>query len=232
MERQQLEQLTKTQLIEQIIELQTRLEERGSWPQTLHEPKQVLVEGLDDFAFFLALVNKMNVHDLQIQVYDGKSKLLRFLNTLTKLSGFNEIVRSIAIVRDADMNPQDTFYSVQNALKKVHLPVPESPQTPVDDNKRVTVLILPDAKSPGELETLLLRAVADDPVMPCIGEYFACMKRQKILVPDTMMEKAQLYTFLASRKRPRLQIGTASRASYLHLESPVYDHVKEFIRLL
>jgi hypothetical protein len=232
MDRQQLEWLTNTQLIERIIELQTRLEERGRWPQTLHKPKQLLVEGPDDFAFFLALLDNMGVQDVQIQVYGGKSKLLRFLNTLTKVSGFHEIARSIAIARDADMNPQDSFYSVQNALKKVHLPIPESPQTPVDDHKRVTVLILPDTHSPGELETLLLQAVIDDPVMPCIGEYFACMQHQKIELPATMMEKARLYVFLASRKDPGLQIGTASRASYLHLESPVYDHVKEFIRLL
>jgi hypothetical protein len=232
MERQQLEQFTKAQLIEQIIELQTRLEERGRWPQTLHKPKQLLVEGPNDFAFFLALLDNMDVHDIQIQVYKGKSKLLRFLKTLTKVSGFYEIVSSIAIVRDADLNPQDAFYSVQNVLRKVRLPIPESPQNPVGDDKRVIVLILPDAHSPGELETLLLRAVIDNPVMPCIDEYFACMQRHKIELPTTMMEKARLYAFLASKKEPGLQIGTASQASYLHLESSVYDHVKEFIRIL
>jgi len=231
MEQQHLERLTKTQLIERIIELQTRLEERGRWPQTITRSKQLLVEGQDDFAFFLALLEKMDVHDVQIQVYRGKKNLSGFLSTLTKLSGFEEKVTSIGVVRDANSDPQNTFYSIQNALRKAGLPVPNQPQIPMDNGKHVNVLILPDADSTGELETLMLRAVDNDPVMPCINRYFECVEKQIASLPNNM-NKARLQAFLASKHNPSLRSGEAAHRSYLNLDSPIYDHVKRFIQSL
>jgi len=232
MDQQHLEQLTRDQLIEKIIGLQTRLEERGRWPQTINRPRQLFVEGMDDFALFLALLNRMGLDDVQIQIYEGKARLPIFLRTLLVLPGFDERVTSIGIVRDADSNPQDTFKSIQDALKQAKLPVPTRPQTPTDGDKRISVLILPDAHLTGELETLLLRAVAADPVMPCIDLYFDCVAQRVAPLPGNVVDKARVHAFLASRRKPGLRFGPAARASFLNLDDPVYDPIKEFIQSL
>jgi hypothetical protein len=186
---------------------------------------------LNDYHFFLAFLERMRLDDIQIQVYGGKPKLPDFLRTLPALPNFGT-VSSIGIVRDADSNPQQAFASIQDALRRAGLPFPEQPEVPQGNGRSVTVLLLPDAESTGELETLLLRAVVDDPAIPCVDHYFECIQAKANPPAEVSMDKARLHAFLASKPEPGLPTGTAARASYLKLDSHVYNHVRRFIETL
>ena len=52
--------------------------------------------------------------------------------------------------------------------------------TPSDSTPSMSLLVLPnsDGNAEGSLETLLLSALAGDPMMDCVDEYFECAKEK------------------------------------------------------
>ncbi len=82
------------------------------------------------------------------------------------------------------------------------------------------------------LEDLCLAAVADDPAMSCVDEYFKCLGQQQILQKEFAIPKARLHAFLASRERPGLRLGEAAEKNDIPLDSPVFGPVTDFLRQL
>jgi hypothetical protein len=200
-------------------------------PRQIIEAKQLVVEGRDTEAFFAAFLNHIGITGVQIQDFGGIAELPVFLELLCNTPGFRAQVTSLGIVRDAETNAKAAFQSICGALDGAGLPVPARPLVPVGHSPRVGILILPDATTPGMLETVLLRAVADDPAMECVDQYFRCVEQQTGSRPGNM-PKAQLQAFLASRPRPGLLTGYAARAGYLCLDSSAYGHVRQFLQAL
>ena len=189
-----------------------------------------------------ALLQEMNLMDIQVQDFGGKDELPDFLAAFCSGAEFRSRVTSLGIVRDAEGNAGDTFQSICSALKNancelknlnvsVNLPVPNQVIVPVGDYLRVSVLILPDDKTPGMLETICLWSVENNPAMKCIEQYFKCIKQRMSSLPKNM-PKAQVQTFLASRPRPGLLLGQAARAGYWPWDSPVFNRVKQFLQAL
>ncbi len=124
--------------------------------------------------------------------------------------GFAATVESIGIVRDAESNPRGAFQSACSALRNAQLPVPPKPRAAAAGSPQVNVLILPDPATPGMLETLCLQAVAQDPVMPCVEEFFRCADQRGVSSPGNPW-KARAHAFLSSRPKPDLLIGRQRR---------------------
>lgn len=196
---------------------------------TIDETKQLVVEGGDAKVFFKALLRHMGLGGIQIQNFGGTNELPAFLKALRDTSGFREKVLSVGIVRDAEANSDSAFQSARGAARGAGWDVPRQPMMSAGEVPRVTILILPGAGRPGMLEDLLLEAVDSDPVMRCIDEYFRCVA-QSTEAPPTPMSKARVHAFLASRQRPHLRVGDAAEAGYWRLDSPAYDHVRDFLQ--
>lgn len=81
------------------------------------------------------------------------------------------------------------------------------------------------------LETLCLQAVADQPAVDCVKEYFECLERRDVDLSGNRT-KAEVQAFLASRTKPGLLLGEAAHAGCWQLDSPVYDPLKQFLRNL
>lgn len=174
---------------------------------------------------------EMGLAVTQVHDFRGKDQLPSFLKALKAAPDFAK-VKSLGIVRDAD-DDHDPFQSVCTALTNAGLPTPKLPGVFVEENLRIGVFILPDNKTAGMLETLCLRSVADDPVMPCIEEYFECIQEQ--LPSEELpkaMEKAKVQAFLASRDESELLLGQAAHRGHWPWEHPVFDQVKQFLREL
>ncbi|MCC6446839.1 MAG: hypothetical protein IT210_25730 [Armatimonadetes bacterium] len=77
------------------------------------------------------------------------------------------------------------------------------------------------------LETLCLRAVADDPVMPCIERYFECIQEKASLPAN--LAKARVHSFLSSRPKPDLLVGQAAWSGYWPWDSPAFDPLRRFL---
>ena len=188
----------------------------------------LLVEGNDTLKFFEAALEKMNSTGIQILDFGGVNDLASYLGTLKMNSGFIQLAKSIAIVRDAESDAKAAFDSVRGSLQRVKLPVPRRPGVAVDGPPRVNVLILPDNTNPGMLEDLCLGSVADAPVISCIDEFFACVQERQGYIPGNK-SKAKLRVFLASRKDPTKLLGNALKADYIPWKHPQFDHIKRFL---
>lgn len=170
-------------------------------------------------------------YDIQTQDFGGVSELEITLRGLVLESFYKQGgVKSIGIVRDAENDPKEALTSIQEALNRVGLPAPENVMVSAGADLRVTIFILPDAMTPGMLETLCLRAVQGDPVMPCIHKYVECVSKLGIL--DNMNDKALAQAFLASRQEAGLQVGIAAHRGCWNFDSYVFDDVKKFLELL
>ena len=201
-------------------------------PVGISKPKQLLVEGKDGERFFIALLKRLDVQDMQIQNFGAVSELSPFLRTLKLIPGFGAVA-SIGIIRDAEANPTSAFESVCGGLRGAELPVPSSPEGSAGTRPRTRILILPDSSTVGMLETLCLRSVVSDPAMRCVHEYLACLEQR--LATDQRPrnnDKASIQAFLASRRDLKRLLGEAADAGIWPWEDAAFDHVKQFLQRL
>ena len=197
-------------------------------PTEIEERKQIIVEGRDAQEFFRALLKHMGVANIQVQDFGGVSELRGFLKALCNMPGFYG-VSSLGIVRDAETNAASAFQSVCSALNDAKLTGPRKPLLPAGKHPQVTILILPDSKTPGMLETLCMQSVADDPVIECITRFFECINKRAESFPQNM-PKAQVQAFLASRPKPGLLLGQAAHAGFWPWDSPAFTSIKRFVQ--
>jgi hypothetical protein len=195
-------------------------------PRIITQAKQLLVEGVIPYSFFEAFLSHYNLPGFQIQNFGGNNELKGFIGALKRITGFKQMVTSLAIVRDAETDPIAAFRSVCFSLNNEDLPVPIGSGNLVQGPPKIGIYILPDSDSPGMLESLCLRAVIDDPVMPCVNEYFDCMNR---IEERVIKDKARLQAFLASRQKPGLILGQAAIEGYLNFGSIEYEGLRAFL---
>ena len=202
----------------------------------IQQPRILLVEGLNDQAFFNNLIEKKQTPPLQIIQYSEQNRLGVFLrDVLTKSDQFSELVKVLGIVKDADTNYQSAFQSIQGSLRVASLPVPGEPLEVAEPSEagipKVVAYVMPDNNSKGDLENLCLEAVRDHPALACVDQYFNCL-HSKGYVPR-QESKARLRVFLsANPDNPNLLIGQAIAAGVLPWESPAFEDVHKFLDFL
>lgn len=192
------------------------------------EPKVLIVEGKDDKNFFEALINHLGLLKIQVKDIGGKTQLKDRLKALVQTSGFTQVT-SLGVVRDANDDHVAAFQSVCAALQNANLPVPERPWMAVGNEPKIVVLILPKENENGILEDLCLEAANSDPAMPCVNQYFECIKKQS-LNPPSNLSKAMVHAFLASRPDPDLRLGEAAQKGYWPFEDDAFKQVKTFLQ--
>jgi hypothetical protein len=202
---------------------------------TIHQSKLLIVEGLDDERFFGALTSHMNIADIQVIQLGGKArgKLKSKLQAIKNAFGF-ENVTNIGIVQDADGNPKGAFDSGCSALQSAGLPVPAKPLIRSAKTPHIVIIAMPPTSMGTNrmLEDLCLEAVKDDPATACMLDYFGCLQERNITHRDTVIAKAHLHAFLASRGEPDLRLGEAAQKGYWPWKHPAFDMVKAFIQQL
>jgi len=169
-------------------------------PEPIIKTKILLVEGKDEVILLTELLADLNLEDdIEVIEAGGTSQFVMKLRGIKARSGFDEVT-SIGILRDADSNPQGALQSVCNALHNVKLPEPTTPLTPIVGPPQVTVMIVPDADSPGMIESVCLNSVSDDPAISCLEQYFICLHEHNRVLAENNVPKARVHAFLASRE--------------------------------
>ncbi len=87
-------------------------------------PKIILVEGMDEVNFFDALLKHMKIPNVKVINCNGKENIKNIIATLPALPQFDDIVKSIAIIRDADNNSEAAFKSVCGSIEASGLKPP------------------------------------------------------------------------------------------------------------
>lgn len=191
---------------------------------------QLLVEGNDQRNFFEALVEHLQLPEVQIRNFGGVDDLRGYLAALVNMAHFST-VRRMGIVRDAETSATSAFESVQSALRNASLAVPDQPAKLVPGKPNVGVLVLPGGADSGMLETLLCKTFAGTPVDRCVDELFACVKP---LLPSELKrpEKARCRVWLATKPEPHLSVGVAAKRGYWELGHPALAGVRAFLKAL
>lgn len=199
------------------------------------EPRLLVVEGKEELVFFSALLEGLSLQKIQVLPIGGKEKIHPNLKALVATPGFSGVT-SLGIVRDADDDPGASFQSVCSALKAAGLPIPRKPLETVGPKPRVSVMILPEASITGAIEDICLKAVLDDPVLPCVDQYFQCLqdtKKQNTASSFPKNEsKARIHVFLASREKPNLRLGEAAQKGIWPWQHKAFDQIKGFLRVI
>ena len=190
---------------------------------------QLLVEGNDQRNFFEAFVYHLSLSNVQVQNFGGVSELRGFLLALANDDAFGEIVKSVGIVRDAEGSAAGAFQSVRDSLENAKLPAPRQVEERVGHGSglNVSVLILPDGKSGGMLETLLCETFADTPIGDCIDAFFECVESSR--EPTKRPDKARARAFLTTRPEPHFSVGVAAKERYWDLDHAAFQNVRTFL---
>ena len=199
----------------------------------IEQPRQVLVEGIDDARLFMALTRHMGLQGVQVHQYEGYQNLRNFLRTFVALPNFNTVI-SLAIVADANSDRNARYQSIVSHLSRANLPAPSAPLQPATDGSiTATYLVVPHQTAGTMLEDVCLASVADDPVMECVDQYFECIGAKDVEGPrQVWMPKARVHAFLASRARPDLRMGEAADSGIWPFEDDTFAPMRELLRLL
>ncbi len=176
-------------------------------PIEAQKPVQLLVEGNDYRNFFEAFVEHLSIGpQVQIHNFGGITDLSGFLTNVS----FKEAVQKIGIVRDAESSAQSAFQSVQTALKRAGLPVPDQVEILTHKNGlRVAVLIVPGHNQPGMLETLLCASITENETNDCIGDFISCV--QSLGSDFKRPQKARARIYIATKPEAHLSVGVAAK---------------------
>ena len=195
----------------------------------------LLVEGIDDARFLDAFLRSIKKPDVQIATVGGTPNFGPFLSgILTRASNFPRL-KKLALVRDADTDAQAAFQSIYALLNRAGLPAPaQSWGTAQQDELAVSVAILPDGKSPGNLEDLCLRSIEGShegmKALKCVDGYLFC--RNPATVPKSKRSKARLHSYLAVADEPGRRLGEAADAKVWDWNSPTLQPLAQFLRQL
>ncbi len=203
----------------------------AAWKIT--QPRQVIVEGNDEIRVFKSLSRHLNTRDLELQHYGGNKNLRRFLKAFSSSSNFG-LVRSLAIVADANSNRSGREQQIRSALSNAGLPVPSRSLEPVsNDSLKVAYLIIPHNIAGTMIEDVCLESVKTDPAMECVNRYFECISQADIKGPRKVwMPKARVHAFLASRERPNLRLGEAAESGLWAFDTDAFGPLKDLLNIL
>ncbi len=195
----------------------------------------LLVEGIDDALFFKAFLGHLGRTNIQVAYVGSWDRFRPVLVMLRKAPNF-ALLRRLGIVRDADRSAPSTLESLSHALTDAQLPSPVRPWKVFDDGSlAVSLAILPDGSSPGNLENLCLRSIGMRPESACIDQYIECRENAGAQIADNRMAKSKVYTYLAvgkDGKKPGLRIGEAAEAGVWNWDDSEFRHLSDFLRKL
>ena len=198
-------------------------------------PERLLVvEGPDDRHVICHIVKRCTqLPDFEIEDRGSVEKLVASIGADLKAPGR----RVLGIVVDADDSVEDRWRSVTDRLRKAGVSVgnPKPGGTIIgelDLLPRVGVWIMPDNRSPGELEDFIQTMIpSDDSVWPLSRRYIEGIPGEERLFSDKKESRAKVHAWLAARERPRL-MGAAIGAHDLLVDQEPCQSLVAWLRRL
>ncbi len=209
------------------------------------KPCVLLVEGQDEVKFFTVFsehIGKKGVFD--IIDMNGKDHFVHVLKVCLQRPKAHTITAYV-IVMDADNSHQSKFRSICDVLARHGngLPIPERVGVYAYDesqSKKVGIYIMPGDSRDGMLEDLFLETVSDSPIMPCLDEYFSCLKGVLPQKPENVpaesgkhfpknASKTRALGFLAASYESVNTVGLAAQKKYWNFDHPTLTELRSFL---
>ena len=179
--------------------------EMPSRKKSIEKPVAIVVEGKD---YLYTLLNQIkDVPDLQdVQLWDfmelGKGKLNRWLSVFKTLEGFEDRIRAIGVIRDAEDNAAGMADSIKSAFGNNGFPVPDGPMVVTSGKPAVGFLLIPHGADSGCLEHAVLQAASSDLPMQCVEEYLDCVENGSRNPNPNWRAKMKVHALIAAGKNP------------------------------
>lgn len=164
----------------------------------------LVVEGEGDkhVARHVAKRAGLNVSSFDVVARNGVEKLIDSITNEIKVSG--RLV--VGFVLDANDELDNRWARIKRHFEQASLDLPEKPRssgTIVDSVPRVGVWLMPDNKSPGELEDFVAQMIPNgDSVWPLAQQYIDRIPEPDRKFAATKTRRAEVYAWLAARENP------------------------------
>jgi hypothetical protein len=191
----------------------------------------LLVEGVHDKGFFLALGANRGLPPFQVYVYEGKQRFPERFSAVVAAETF-ALVPSLGITQDADESPAGVWESVCAHLAAKGLAVPAEQLTAAigPGGRRVTVMVMPSPGEPGDLETLAYSSVDGTAPASCVDALYSCLDTSAIAHEDT--GKSRMHVFLATRPTFVGSIQKSFGMGLVPLESEIFNEAAAFLEVI
>lgn len=196
-------------------------------PTPIRRSKLLLVEGSTPLNFFEALLQHLGISDeIEISDFRGVTDLKSAVAAHADSSEFKSLVKSVAVVRDAEDDRDAAYDSVRHALDSAGL-------SAANPDVRTSIYILPDDQNAGMIETLCVDAIRADPVFSCIEEFFDCAEQQGAILPEGIQRAKNLaQAYLSTRKETQMFPGIAAYRGYWPWDNEAFVELKQFLQSL
>jgi len=192
------------------------------------QPHLLLVEDDEAVGFFDALIKRWNLNDTTIRKIGRGDEFERNLRIL-KTEFVKDKLKTIGIVQDAKDNPTATFERIKRTLTNLGDSLPDSYGHGSSGSPIIHIIILPDGlNSTGGIESLCLRALEGDPVLPCVNGYFECLDEREVPYDGLEIDKAKILVYLASNESIK-NLKELASSDVLSLEGTLFDEIKLFL---
>ncbi|MBM3495845.1 MAG: hypothetical protein FJX72_16205 [Armatimonadetes bacterium] len=206
-------------------------------PKELTSPVQLMVEGADAWGFWTGVSRRCGLGPIQIHDFGGVRQLGKYLQAVRQTPGFDTVVRTVVIGRDAESDAQAALQSVQTAMRAAGLPVPAGPLALEGDTPRVAIMIWPAPTQPagsrvwqgsGVLEDLCLACVPP-PGLRCADEFLRCVEDAGGKLKKR--HKSRLQAYLAGTQHAGLALRDATADGAWNLDSAALTPFVGLLRL-
>ena len=209
--------------------------EMPSRKRSIEKPVAVAVEGKD---YFYTLLNQIeDAPDLQdVQLWDfkrsGNGELSRWLSIFKTLEGFEDRVRAIGVIRDAQGNAAGMADSIKSAFRNNGFPIPDGPMVVTSGRPTVGFLLIPHGADSGCLEHAVLQAASPDLPMQCVEQYLDCVENGSRNPNPNWRAKVKVHALIAAGEKPARTLSESARAGLWDFGHPALRVMKEFLRKL
>ena len=187
-------------------------------------PKILFVEGSDDRHVVRHLRDrKLPGLSFEIQETEGVDELLRAASLQIKVSDR----AAVGFLLDANDDLGKRWRAVSKELKKAGVCAPQDPSpegtiiSGLPDLPRVGVWLMPDNRSPGELEDFVQSMIPeDDPAWRLARQYIRSIPERERKFRPKKTSRAELHAWLATRENPGL-MGLAIHRGDLKTDGPL-----------
>ncbi len=135
----------------------------------IEKPFLLFVEGKDDKAVVEMLLKFLTIESVHVYDAKGRDNIRREISAVTVQEGFDEIVRAVGIVRDADDDCDGAAQSCLDILAGI--------------SKRTRFTVLAD-EGRGMLEDVCLRSLAGRIDLSCVDRYVECIRATGITLTN------------------------------------------------
>jgi hypothetical protein len=195
-------------------------------PAALKSSTQLLVEGINPKRIFSVLCKSWGLSDIDIHDFGNNENLRPYLETFTKTQGFRSVKR-LGIIRDAETSADSALQSVRDSLRNAGLEYPSLRVETTSGSPSISVFLLPDTTSEGNLESLLWRTIKDTSEARCADEFLKCLDLGSIAI--TRRDKARVQAYLASKHRPHGSVGVAAQRGQWDPKHDAFSEIRRFL---